>query len=287
MAAEKGRFLVKEDKLPGDLGVTTGQEAAEVGALVDLFEDDCVALGRRDLTARFIRNSPLKTIFADLYAQRVGATNGAVRDPQAMIAPAFSLAAQLNLITGVAWSLKRHGRPNVAVAFADDESTSSGFWRDAVDFSALHQLPIVHMVYRSLGAGSVRSGLLAGQNSSVSLPAFTVDGNDVVAVYRVAQEAIRRARQGYGPALIECESCWGNQPNTESEGSGTDGGHPDQPVDPIVRMEAYLQQKGLWSDKWRRRLVESFTRKLDQAVEFAEKSLQRRKRTHSQLANAS
>jgi pyruvate dehydrogenase E1 component alpha subunit len=298
MAAERGHLLVKQEKLPGDLGVVAGQEAAEVGALIDLMADDCVALGRRDLTARFIRAAPLKTIFADLYARRAGTGNGLGRPQadnraaEAMIVPAFSLSAQLNLITGVAWSLKRHGKQNVAVAFSGDDSAALASWRDAVIFSALHKLPIVHIVHNQAGNGSVRASLDLAEEPAArqpNLPAFTVDGNDVVAVYRVAQEAIRRARQGHGPALIECETIRGHglfDAGTPSLGLNVPEAEPL--VDPVARMEAYLQQKGLWSERWKRKLVENFNRKLDQAVEFAERSLeQRRKRMKSKLATAS
>lgn len=301
MAAERGHLLMKQDKLPGDLGVTAGPEASEVGALIDLWADDCVALGRRDLTARFIRAIPLKTIFADLYARRAGAREGLGRPPRAgiapetMIAPGFPLCAQLNLVTGVAWSLKRHGKPNVAVAFSGDDSASLASWRDAVTFSAVHKLPIVHIVYGHDGDGSIRGSLDLGDEPGrarlrqPSLPAFTVDGNDVIAVYRVAQEAIRRARQGYGPALIECQSSRGRSaPDADPLNLGLGAMEPPQSADPVARMEAYLQRKGFWSEKWKRKLVEDFTRKLDQAVDFAEKSLrQHRKRLNSKLATAS
>jgi pyruvate dehydrogenase E1 component alpha subunit len=299
MVAERGHLLVKQDKIPGDLGVTEGQEATEVGALVDLLADDCVAVGRRDLTARFIRSVPMKTIFADLYARRVGDQDGFSRPraghhvPEAMFAPAFSLSAQLSLVTGVAWSLKRHGTPNVAVAFSGDDSTSLPSWRDAVTFSARHRLPVIHIAYSNTGDGSIRASLDLAEEQGrrparqPSLPAFTVDGSDVVAVYRVTQEAIRRARQGYGPAVIECHIS-PSPLDADSLNLGMGTLVPPPSADPVARMEAYLQQKGLWSEKWKRKLVESFNRKLDQAVDFAEKSLQqRRKRMNSRLATAS
>ncbi len=300
IAAERARLLAKEGKLSGDLGAN-GHEAAEVGALIDLFADDCVAPGRRDLAACLIRGMPLKTIFTRLYERQSNPAGDVILprirnyDFPPMIAPAFALNAQLNLVTGVAWALKRHARPSVAVAFSGDDSASLGFWRDAVGFCATHKLPIVHIVYNNAGDGSISARLRPGEDSSPdaqypSLPAFTVDGSDVVAVYRVAQEAIRRARQGYGPALIECHSYrWCSQLGTDSNSQGPGAVELEQSADPIVRMEAYLQQKHLWSDKWKRKLMERFSKELDAAVEFAER---RAKRTPdavdpSRLATAS
>lgn len=302
MIAEKARLLVKQGKLPGSPGTASGQEAAEVGALIDLLAEDCVAPGRCDLTARFIQGMPLKLIFAQLYAGQAAPGNGFVlppsrgHTPRAMIVPAFALSAQLNLVTGVAWAARMHGKANVAVAFSGDDSASLGFWRDAVSFSAAHRLPIVHVVHNNAGDGSVSARLsLPGKDLATSaedhgFPAFTVDGNDVVAVYRVVREAIRRARQGHGPALIECQTYrWCSQMETDSASHRPGTVELERSADPISRMEAYLEPKRLWSDKWKRKLVDGFSKKLDKAVEFAERSVQRPvdRRDPSLLATAS
>jgi TPP-dependent pyruvate/acetoin dehydrogenase alpha subunit len=287
MIAEKARLLVKQGNLFGDFFTTTGQEATEVGALIDLLAEDCIAPGRRDSTASFIRGMPLKLIFAQLYARQAGRVDGfpsalpGRRGQPSMIAPSFSLSAQLNIATGAAWAAKMHGNPSVAVTFSGDDSVSLGFWRDAVNFSVAHKLPAVYVVHNNAGEGSIRAKLsLPGTDSATSsqhanLPAFTVDGNDVVAVYRVAQEAIRRARQGYGPALIECQSYrWCSQLETHSAKQLPGAVEQEHSADPLSLMETYLRQKGLWSDRWKRKLTESVARELDKAVEFAERSLQ-------------
>jgi TPP-dependent pyruvate/acetoin dehydrogenase alpha subunit len=287
MIAEKARQLVKQGKLSGDFFATTGQEATAVGASIDLLAEDCIAPGRRDCTARFIRGTPLKLILAQLYAQQAGRSDGSLsallrRHEQAgMIAPSFSLSAQLNIATGAAWAAKMHAKPNVAVTFSGDDSVALSFWRDAVNFSVAHKLPVVHVVHNNAGDGSISARLrlpvtdLPSGSQGYSLPTFTVDGNDVVAVYRVAQEAVRRARQGYGPALIECQTYrWCSQLETDSAKHLASAVEPEHSSDPLSLMEAYLKQKRLWSETWKRKFVESFAKELDKAAEFAERSLQ-------------
>ncbi len=287
MIAEKARLLVKQGNFAGDFFTATGQEAAEVGALIDLLAEDCIAPGRRDCTARFIRGMPLKLIFAHLYARQAGRGDGfpsalpRKHGQPSMIAPSFSVSAQLNFATGAAWAAKMHRSPNVAVIVSGDDSVSLSFWRDAVNFSIAHKLPVVHMVHNNAGDGSIRTRLglpgtdLTTNTRGPSLPAFTVDGNDVVAVYRVAQEAIRRARQGYGPALIECQTYrWCSQLETDSAKHLPSTAEPERSADPLSMMETYLKQKGLCSDSWKCRLMEGFARELDKAVAFAERSLQ-------------
>lgn len=276
MIAEKAGLSVKEGKFPAD--IASGHEAAAVGALSNLLAEDCVACGHSDFIARFIRGVPLKLIFFQLYARQAGTeerwlVSARRRASAVMIAPGFTPSAQLNLVTGVAWAHKMRKSPSVAVAFSGHDSVSLGFWRQAVRFSAVYQLPIVHVVENDAGDESLSARLRAPAEPSYGLPTFIVDGNDVVAVYRVAQEAIWRARQGHGPALIECQTCrWSIRSQTDSFTRHPAIGERDSLADPISRMEMYLEQKRLWSEKWKRRLMESFNGQMDKAAAFAERS---------------
>jgi pyruvate dehydrogenase E1 component alpha subunit len=87
-------------------------------------------------------------------------------------------------------------------------------------------------------------------------PGVTVDGDDAVAVYRVATEAMAHARRGSGPTLIECKP-WvlSGEPSTRRRAAGN----------PIPRMEEYLNRKGLFDRKLKSEVALSFRRKLDAA----------------------
>ncbi len=84
----------------------------------------------------------------------------------------------------------------------------------------------------------------------------------MVAVFRVAQEAIRRAREGHGPALIECMTA--RSSGTEKDSGGKKPAqHTAQ--DPLPFMEKYLRRRDLWSSEWSRRMIKEFTKELDEA----------------------
>jgi pyruvate dehydrogenase E1 component alpha subunit len=111
------------------------------------------------------------------------------------------------------------------------------------------------------------------RTSDNGIPTLVVDGNDVVAVFRVAQEAIRRAREGHGPSLIECKTQrWPTPLATPKPNPSIQSPGSRPPDDPICCMETYLEKKGLWSEAWKERLVSSFTKQLDAAEAFAEQS---------------
>src|SRR5262249_18938798 len=88
----------------------------------------------------------------------------------------------------------------------------------------------------------------------------TVDGADVVAVFRVVQEAIRRAREGHGPALIECMTL---RAHGAENGDGKNSAQHTA-KDPLPFMEKYLRRRDLWSSEWSRRMIKDFTHELNE-----------------------
>jgi pyruvate dehydrogenase E1 component subunit alpha len=221
----------------GDLG----QDAAEVGAAVDLLRDDFIAPVGREFVFHFMKGGPLQSVFARLRALDAGVPSG-------VISPAGSVAERLSMATGAALAFKRHKQAKVALAFAADDPTSDDFPHHVLRFASRHKLPVVYVIQHAPAKNTRRNT----QVSDYGMPSIMVDGNDVVAVYRVSQEAVRRAREGHGPALIHCHHL----------GSG----------DPLKLMENYLKRKRLWSDDWKNKMTSAFSRKLDTAVASAKRS---------------
>jgi TPP-dependent pyruvate/acetoin dehydrogenase alpha subunit len=288
MVEERAQLLYREGKLAGHHRAGTGREASTVGAILDLLPGDSVAPRRRDVVTTFgfgfTQGTPLKQVFAQLCAPGANSKPARSQPPQRgqaplIIAGAAAMASRLNISTGVALAYKTQAKPNVVVAFSGDDSTALGSWHEAVAFAVVYKLPIVHVVQNDVWTEPPDPRLLPSMKppditaQGHTIPTLTVDGNDVVAVYRVAQEAIRRARQGHGPAAIECKTdLWpGLSATGGAQNSGANPGEDAKPPDPISCMEAYLKQKGLWSDAWKRRLVDSFNKQLDAAVKFAER----------------
>lgn len=285
MVQEKARILCSQGNLARNYLDAGGLEAVEVGALVNLLPRDCISCGRRELSVGYIRGTPLEELFRQLLdvPRTSGAGDALSLAPgqlqAGILAGASTLAARTNISAGVALSFKMQKRPHVVVAFSGDDATLLNSWRESVQFGVVHKLPIVHVVQNDLGtepAGPKLQG--PGQESQASprapgIPTLVVDGTDVVAVYRVSQEAIRRARQGHGPALIECKSQrWAGHSEI---GLAKPSPSQDQPLrkpDPLVFMETYLRERGVWSEAWKDRLVKTFKRQLEAAVKSAERA---------------
>jgi TPP-dependent pyruvate/acetoin dehydrogenase alpha subunit len=286
MVEERARLLFRQGKFAGNYYAAVGQEATEVGATMDLLPEDTVAPSHRNFVTHIMKGTPLKLMYAQLYARKSSPDQGRSSPahcgyaPLNIITPASTIAAQLNIGTGVALAYKMQKKPNVVVALSGEGSTSLGFWHEAVNFAGVHKLPIVYVLENNLWAESVNVSLqtavedLSVKAQAYGFPGITVDGNDVVAVYRAAREAIERARQGGGPTLIECKTYrwYGHSEIDPAKYRSPEEVEYWKSRDPIPAMERYLKERGLWSDQWKQQLTGEINQEIDEAVEFAEKS---------------
>lgn len=242
---ERAQTLFEQGKLPGNYVAGVGQEAAAVGVTIDLGPADTIAPLHGDLISGFVTGEPLSKIFGRLFVRTAG--------PEL----ASQLGDQLHRATGAALANKKKNNGRIAVAFLGDGAVSSGLWHEAIKTAGAQQLPILFVCQSSYGTApgnlsdQAYAEEIALQEEACGFPWIAVDGNDVVAVYRVATEAIIHARKGNGPTLIECRF-------DRSEAH-----------DPILKMEAYLFRKGLFSEELKREAAASFTSELAAVIELA------------------
>ena len=151
----------------------------------------------------------------------------------------------------------------MVVAFTGKAVTALGAWHETLALSARRSLPIIFVVEDNsrVKSAGLRSDWedFTQKALSYGLPGITVDGNDVVAVYRVAHESLERVRQGDGPVLIEARA----YRQTDQTGRGEH--------DPLTHMEQYLAAKKLFHARWKNRVVEEFSQELDAAAKAARK----------------
>jgi acetoin:2,6-dichlorophenolindophenol oxidoreductase subunit alpha len=286
MLEERARVLFKQSKFTGNYYAAVGQEASVVGVAMDLEPEDTIGPSHRDFITNFIKGAPLEKMFCQLYARATSPDKGRSSPahmgyaPLNVITPSSTIAAQLNIATGVALANKMKKNGKIAVAFSGDGSTSLGFWHEALNFAGVQNLPILFICENNLWAESVNLKFqtkvedISVKAQAYGIPGITVDGNDVVAVYRVAHESIARARQGRGPTLIECKTYrwYGHSEIDPAKYRDPAEVEKWKANDPILNMEKYLTRKGLFTADLKRKVVESFNKELDAAIEIAEKS---------------
>ncbi len=197
----------------------------------------------------------------------------------ANIVPASAaIRSQLSVANGIAVSNKVRNQRASSVAFFEHEAgpEAGEAWIEALQFAAAHSLPSLFVVLNRLQSPS-RKGLAAdysARGQKLGLPVIPVDGNDVVAVYRVAQESLIRARQGSSPTLIEARiSPIGT---TTARSRANTNGHSTNHTDPLAFMENYLTAKGLFSPAWKDTIAATFREQLDSTFDPPGKASRKR-----------
>ncbi|PAZ14182.1 pyruvate dehydrogenase (acetyl-transferring) E1 component subunit alpha [Streptomyces sp. SA15] len=185
---------------------STGQEACEVAAALALQERDWLFPSYRDTLAAVARGvDPVQALTLLRGDWHTG------YDPREhRVAPLCTpLATQLPHAVGLAHAARLKGDDVVALAMVGDGGSSEGDFHEALNFAAVWQAPVVFLVQNNGFAISVP---LAKQTAAPSLahkavgygmPGRLVDGNDAAAVHEVLTDAVRHARAGGGPTLIE------------------------------------------------------------------------------------
>ncbi len=213
---DRGIKLYYQGRIPGAYFTGWGHEAIAVGATYALGPDDLLAPMHRDLAAYIMRGIPVRRVFAQFLDREGGLTRGRdgnvhMGDVSLGVLPFIShMAASVPVAAGMALACRQRGENRVVMTFFGDGATSTGAWHEGVNFAAVLRLPVVLILENNQYAYSTPLDRQTAAQTFVDkapgygIPGVAVDGNDVLAVFAAAQDAVARARKGDGPTLIEC-----------------------------------------------------------------------------------
>src|SRR5436189_4620699 len=186
-------------------GSLVGQEATAVGLAAPLQPQDWLATSYREIASLFVKGVPISTV---AYSFR-GFTPSNWPTEARCLPIQIVIGTQMLHAVGLAMAAKIAADPVVSVGVCGDGATSEGDFNEALNFAGVFQAPGVLVVQNNGWAISVprhkqtSAQTLAARGAGFGIPAKLVDGNDVLAVYDVMQQAIARARSGQGPTLVE------------------------------------------------------------------------------------
>ena len=285
---ERMEALYRQGRLPGAIYSGRGQEGTHVGVAFALEKDDSLFPTHRDLSAQLTKGLDLNRVMAQFWGRIDGYTRG--RDGNSHIGDwdgnrTFTVISHLPIAypvaCGAALAYKRKGERRVAMAICGDGSTSNGRWHEALNWSAVHQLPVVWVVNNNQYAYSTPNPLefhvptIAERAVAYGMPGVRVDGGNVVEVFEAALEAVERARDGGGPTLIESVSLrWRGH-------AGHDPAKymPDELLqrymaekDPVRNFEEYLLSEGVVTKEDIGEVQERVEKAFNEGYEFAQAS---------------
>jgi 2-oxoisovalerate dehydrogenase E1 component len=206
-----------------------GQEAIAVGVCAHLLRDDVVFSTHRGHGHALAKGMPPRDLMAELFGRAPGCSRGRGGSMH-LFAPDIGMMGTSGIVgpcilqaAGAGYSFKLLRTERVAVAFFGDGAVNNGAFHEGLNLASIWKLPVLFVCENNQFATEVPFRYAAG-NPSVAvrgavygMPGIEVDGNDVEAVYETSGEAIRRARSGGGPTLLECKTY---RTRAHSEGMG-------------------------------------------------------------------
>jgi pyruvate dehydrogenase E1 component alpha subunit len=268
---ERMLSLQRQGRL-GTFGPIKGQEAAQLGAVAALEEKDWFVPSFREMGAEIWRGSKLMNVLLSYGGFNEG---GAMPEDSTNLPVAIPVASQLPHAVGIAYAIKYRRQDRVVMVFFGDGATSEGDFHEALNFAGVFQTPVIFVCQNNQWAISLprskqtRSETLAQKALAYGIPGIQVDGNDVLAVYAAAREAVERARSGDGPIMIECLTYRMSVHTTADDPKRY---RKDKEVekwekrDPLARFQKYLKDKEVLSEKKIEELEEKIKNEIQDAV---------------------
>jgi len=205
-------------KMPGFVHLSVGEEAIAVGTVYGLRGDDFISPTHRGHGCAIAKGMSMRGMFAEMMGRKTGVCGGKgcsmhMGDISLGIYEINGiLGSSMPIAVGSALAMKKAGTDQVHLSYFGDGQSNLGSIHEAMNFAAFQKLPVLFVCNNNLYGISMRQTDaqaiedIADRATAYGFPGVVVDGNDVMAVYEVTQEAVERARRGEGPTLIECKT---------------------------------------------------------------------------------
>lgn len=273
-------------KIPGFVHLYLGEEAVAVGACACLTDRDSITSTHRGHGHLIAKGGDLKLMMAEIFGKSTGYCKGKggsmhIADVDLGILGANGIVGGGGpLATGAALAAKYRKTQDVTVCFFGDGASNQGTTQESLNLASAWKLPVV-FVNENNGYGiscpqckSMAVTDIADRAAAYDMPGVVVDGNDVLAVHEAVGEAVKRARRGEGPTLIECKTYrWrGHFEGDACTYRCVEELNEWMAKDPIPRFEEKLVESGLATATELDGIKAAVKKELDAALEFAQSS---------------
>ncbi len=202
--------------LYGNIHTSIGQEAVAVGVCEALEQTDFMTSTHRGHGHSLAKGAKSDIMMAELFGKKTGYCKGKggsmhVTDVSLGILGSNGIVgAGIPIATGSGLTSKIRGTKEVTVAFFGDAASNQGTFHESINMAAAWKLPVVYLCENNNYGVSVNihnvtnNANIAERARAYNIPGVTVDGNDPLAVYEAVKQAVKNAREGKGPSLVEC-----------------------------------------------------------------------------------
>ncbi len=285
---ERALDLRLEDRVHGVVHPYIGQEAIAVGVCANLRVTDRIVSNHRGHGHCIAMGADVDRMMAELFGLRDGYCKGKggsmhIADfDVGMLGANGIVGAGLPITAGAGVAAQLEGTDGVAVGFFGDGATGEGPFHESLNIASLWKLPVIWVcennqyAVETPVASSLAAANVADLAAGYDMPGHVVDGNDVLAVYEAAKQAVARARAGEGPTLLECKT-WRKHQHALRDVVNPDRRPADMIAhwssrDPLEGFERYLLARGIMNADQLADVGQTIDQDLVDAVAFADAS---------------
>ena len=276
--------LFAEGKIPGFVHLYLGEEAIAPAVCECLRDDDFITSTHRGHGHIIAKGGDLNLMMAELFGRETGYCKGKggsmhIADRDKGILGANGIVGAGHCIAcGAGLSAKLRGTDQVCVCFFADGSTNQGTFHESLNMASIWKLPIIFVCENNHYGISMSQDRhqaikdVADRGAAYNIPGIAVDGNDPMAVYEAASEAVARARAGKGPTLLECKTY---RQHGHFEGDPAIYKPKEEQAawmekDPMPRFAKFLVDNGVCTEEEVKAMDDQVAKEIEDSIAFAD-----------------
>lgn len=276
--------LFAEGKIPGFVHLYLGEEAIAPAVCECLRDDDFITSTHRGHGHIIAKGGDLNLMMTELFGRETGYCKGKggsmhIADRDKGILGANGIVGAGHCIAcGAGLSAKLRGTDQVCVCFFGDGSTNQGTFHESLNMASIWKLPIIFVCENNHYGISMSQDRhqaikdVADRGAAYNIPGIAVDGNDPMAVYEAASEAVARARAGKGPTLLECKTY---RQHGHFEGDPAIYKPKEEQAawmekDPMPRFAKFLVDNGVCTEEEVKAMDDQVAKEIEDSIAFAD-----------------
>lgn len=264
-----------------------GMEAIATGACAAIEEKDYVVSTHRGHGHCIAKGADLNKMMAELLGKATGYCKGRggsmhIADTELKMLGANGIVGGgIPISIGAGFGARMRGEGEVVLCFFGDGAANNGVFHEALNMTAIFKLPVVYICENNLYAismcslDSVACKDIGKRACAYDIPGYIIEGSDPVEVYNTVKKAVKHARDGKGPSLIEAKTYrfYGHHPNDPAEyRTREEAEYYKKEKDPVVNFKEALVKEKTITKKEIEKMEEEIIKEVEKAVEFAHQS---------------
>jgi pyruvate dehydrogenase E1 component alpha subunit len=279
--------LYQTARIWGYLHPYIGEEAVAVGTCAAINKTDYIVSTHRGHGHSIAKGADLNRMMAELLGKATGYCKGRggsmhIADTElGMLGANGIVGGGIPISVGAGFSCKMEGKGRVTICFFSDGASNNGVFHESLNMAAIFKLPVIYVCENNMYAismsctESVSCENIADRAVSYGIPGDIVDGSNPIAVFEASQRAVKRAREGNGPTLIEAKTYrfGGHHPNDPAEyRDKKEADYYKKEKDPVINFKKKLIDEKILSENDIAVIEKGIMKEVEDSLKFAEES---------------